>query len=64
MSFAIQALSAQWLIQNRDSVKTLLNNVPRAVDEAVAWRKLSNMGIEIDKLTDEQRVYLYGDAEK
>ena len=63
MSFAIQALSAQWLIQNRGSVSTPLNNVPRAVDEAVARRKLRSMDIEIDTLTEEQRVYLYGSAE-
>ena len=61
MSFAIQALSAKWLTEHRDSVKTLLNNVPREVDEAVARRKLESMGVTIDTLTEEQRVYLYGE---
>ncbi|MCR4759576.1 MAG: adenosylhomocysteinase [Oscillospiraceae bacterium] len=60
MSFAIQALSAKWLTENRSSVTTLLNNVPREVDEAVAHRKLQSMGITIDVLTEEQRKYLYG----
>jgi adenosylhomocysteinase len=60
MSFAIQALSAEWLIQNRSNVTEMLNNVPRAVDEAVARRKLQSMDIEIDTLTEEQRIYLYG----
>lgn len=60
MSFAIQALSAKWLTENRSSVTTLLNNVPREVDEAVAHRKLQSMGITIDVLTEEQRRYLYG----
>ena len=60
MSFAIQALSAEWLIRNRGNVASVLNNVPREVDEAVARRKLSSMEIEIDTLTEEQRVYLYG----
>ncbi len=60
MSFAIQALSAEWLIRNRGNVAGVLNNVPREVDEAVARRKLSSMEIEIDTLTEEQRVYLYG----
>ena len=60
MSFAIQALSAEWLIRNRENVTGVLNNVPREVDEAVARRKLSSMGIEIDTLTAEQRTYLYG----
>ena len=63
MSFAIQALSAKWLTENRDSVKDLLNVVPREVDEAVAYRKLRSMDIEIDTLTDEQHAYLYGTAE-
>ena len=60
MSFAIQALSAEWLIRNRDNVTSVLNNVPREVDEAVARRKLSSMHIEIDTLTEAQRTYLYG----
>ena len=63
MSFAIQALSAKWLTENRDSVSELLNVVPREVDEAVAYRKLRSMDIEIDTLTDEQHAYLYGSAE-
>ena len=62
MSFAIQALSAQWLIENRASVSKMLNNVPRAVDEDVAWRKLRSMKLEIDVLTPEQKEYLYGNT--
>ncbi|HAG13062.1 MAG TPA: adenosylhomocysteinase [Ruminococcus sp.] len=61
MSFAIQALSAQWLMQHRSEVDSMLNNVPREVDEAVARHKLESMDIQIDTLTDEQRVYLYGE---
>ena len=63
MSFAIQARSAQWLIQHRDAVTTVLNKVPREVDEAVARQKLASMQIEIDTLTEEQRKYLYGENE-
>ena len=63
MSFAIQALSAKWLIEHRDTVTSVLNNVPREVDEAVARRKLESMDIEIDTLTEAQRIYLYGSAE-
>ena len=62
MSFAIQALSAEWLMKNRETVGTMLNNVPRAVDEAVARRKLESMDVTIDELTEEQRIYLYGEA--
>ena len=61
MSFAIQAMSAKWLIEHRDTVTALLNNVPRAVDEAVAQRKLQSMGVTIDTLTEAQRIYLYGE---
>ena len=60
MSFAIQALSAKWLIEHRADVTAPLNNVPREVDEAVARQKLASLDIEIDTLTEEQRVYLYG----
>ena len=63
MSFAIQALSAKWLIEHRGNVSSVLNNVPREVDEQVARRKLASMDIEIDTLTEEQRIYLYGAAE-
>lgn len=63
MSFAIQARSAEWLIAHRGQVDTVLNNVPREVDEAVARQKLTSLDITIDTLTDEQRVYLYGGTE-
>lgn len=60
MSFAIQALSAEYLIRNHGNVTEKLITVPRAVDQAVAWRKLESMGISIDTLTDEQARYLAG----
>ena len=60
MSFAIQALSAKWLMTHRSDAMPLLNNVPREVDESVARHKLQSMNIEIDTLTEEQYIYLYG----
>lgn len=60
MSFAIQALSAEYLIKHRGEVTDTLISVPRAVDRAVAWRKLESMGITIDTLTEEQSAYLAG----
>ena len=60
MSFAIQALSAQYLAQNRGKLTQMLNNVPREVDNEVACRKLANWNITIDKLSAEQHSYLYG----
>lgn len=58
MSFAIQALSAEYLAVNRSSLKPGVIPVPRELDEAVARRKLSSMGVEIDSLSREQADYL------
>ena len=64
MSFAIQALSALYLAENRDSLGTSVGamtvNVPKSVDRTVALRKLAAWGIEIDRLTPEQEKYLGG----
>lgn len=61
MSFAIQALSAKWLVKDKD-FDTLpgsrLLAVPKEIDEYVANLKLANLGIEIDKLTPEQESYI------
>lgn len=58
MSFAIQALSAKYLIEHKDSINEKLIVVPREVDLEVANRKLNFLDITIDKLTDEQKAYL------
>ena len=58
MSFAIQALSARYLVQSKPSA--LLNNVPREIDQEVALRKLSHWGVKIDTLTPEQKKYIFG----
>ena len=60
MSFAIQALSARYLVQNRDRLTSLLNDVPREIDREVALRKLSHWGVKIDTLTAEQKKYIFG----
>ena len=61
MSFAIQALSAKYLVEHKDSLKGMLHNVPQEIDEEVARRKLADWGIQIDRLTPEQHRYLYGE---
>ena len=65
MSFAIQALSAKYLVENRDSLPVSSGNmvldVPESIDMEVARRELASWGCEIDTLTDEQRIYLYGE---
>ena len=58
MSFAIQALSAKYLVEHKDRLEGKLIDVPREVDLEVANRKLAFLGIRIDKLTPEQEDYL------
>ena len=58
MSFAIQALSAKYLVENEGRLSEMLIRVPREVDLEVAKRKLSFLGIKIDSLTPQQKEYL------
>ena len=58
MSFAIQALSAKYLVENQNNLTEKLIDVPVEVDMDVAARKLAFMGKEIDVLTEEQVAYL------
>lgn len=58
MSFAIQALSAKYLVEHRKDIDKMLIDVPKEVDNEVAIRKLKFMGKEIDTLTPEQFKYL------
>ena len=60
MSFAIQALSAKYLVEKGDTLTEKLIDVPEEVDRDVAIRKLNFLGKEIDVLTPEQEKYLYG----
>lgn len=58
MSFAVQALSAQYLAGHKAELAPGVIPVPRELDEAVARRKLKAMGVEIDTLSGEQAAYL------
>lgn len=58
MSFAIQALSAKYLVEHQGQITDKLIRVPADVDHDVAMRKLTYMGKKIDTLTKEQREYL------
>ena len=58
MSFAIQALSAKYLVEHAGQMKEKLIDVPLEVDRGVAVRKLAFMGKSIDMLTPEQENYL------
>ena len=58
MSFAIQALSARYLVEHRTELDSMLMDVPPEVDMEVARKKLQFLGKEIDTLTPEQVRYL------
>ncbi|MGB2937509.1 MAG: adenosylhomocysteinase [Phycisphaerae bacterium] len=58
MSFAVQALTAEWVAKNKGKLGIRVHDVPREVDKFVAKLKLKTMGIGIDQLTPEQVEYL------
>jgi adenosylhomocysteinase len=58
MSFANQALGAQFMLANAANLGKQVYTIPAAVDAEIARLKLEAMGIYIDKLTDEQESYL------
>jgi len=58
MSFANQALSAEFFLKNRDKLEKKVYNVPEEIDREIARLKLESMNVKIDKLTDEQLRYL------
>ena len=58
MSFANQALSAVFIVQNAGELEKKVYSVPADVDHEIARIKLEEMGIDIDTLTSEQEKYL------
>lgn len=58
MSFAIQALSAKYIVEHRSDIESMLIDVPREVDLEVASKKLAFLGKKIDVLTPQQERYL------
>jgi adenosylhomocysteinase len=63
MSFALQALSAEYMLKNYKILGNKVVDVPSEIDNRVAVMKLKTWGIEIDKLTDAQKDYLENWAE-
>ena len=61
MSFAIQALSAEYIVKNRSSITSKVVDVPESVDNAVAQMKLASWNKQIHVLTPEQHKYLFGE---
>ncbi len=58
MSFANQALSAEFMVKNAARLEKKVYSVPEAIDREIAQLKLAGMGVEIDTLTNEQSTYL------
>ncbi|MBT9146337.1 MAG: Adenosylhomocysteinase [Syntrophomonadaceae bacterium] len=58
MSFANQALSAEFIVQKSQTLKKKVYPVPEKIDKQIAKLKLKSMGVEIDNLTSEQKKYL------
>ncbi len=60
MSFATQALSAEWAVRSsrNGGLPVKVHDVPKEIEDVVATLKLESMGIRIDRLTPDQREYL------
>jgi adenosylhomocysteinase len=58
MSFANQALAAEFVIAHAGDLEPRVHGVPEEIDREIARLKLETMGIEIDRLTEEQARYL------
>jgi adenosylhomocysteinase len=58
MSFANQALAAEFVVQNAGTLDRKVYPVPEEIDKEIARLKLETMGVAIDHLTEEQAKYL------
>jgi adenosylhomocysteinase len=58
MSFANQALSAEYMALENSRLEKRVYPVPQRIDKEIARLKLESMGVEIDHLTPEQEKYL------
>jgi adenosylhomocysteinase len=58
MSFANQALAAEWVVGHGAGLERRVYDVPQEIDDEIARLKLETMGIEVDTLTEEQARYL------
>jgi adenosylhomocysteinase len=58
MSFANQALAAEWALEHGSSLEAAVHDVPSDIDREIARLKLETMGVDVDRLTPEQEAYL------
>jgi len=57
LSFALQALCAEYVAKNGKKLKGGVYEVPREIDERIAYMKLSSLGLSLDAMTKEQKKY-------
>ncbi|MFX1488041.1 MAG: adenosylhomocysteinase [Promethearchaeota archaeon] len=60
MSFALQSLMSEFIVKNKDKLKSDMIEFPEEIDDEVGFLKLQSMGVKIDKLTEEQHNYIHG----
>jgi len=58
LSFAVQALTLEYLVKHHSELKPGVYPVPEEIDQLVARTKLAELGIELDELSASQRAYL------
>jgi len=58
LSFANQALAAEYLVKNKGKLKAQVYTLPQSLDQQVARLKLKSMGWGLEKLTSQQKKYL------
>jgi adenosylhomocysteinase len=58
MSFAVQAMSALYIMEHKGRLEPKVFDIPAEIDEKIAKRKLKSLGIKIDELTEKQKKYL------
>ncbi|NLE23972.1 MAG: adenosylhomocysteinase [Clostridiaceae bacterium] len=58
MSFAVQAMSALYIMEHKGSLEPKVFDIPAEIDEIISKRKLESLGIKIDILTEKQKKYL------
>jgi adenosylhomocysteinase len=60
MSFAVQALTIEYLVKNHKKMENKVYPVPSEIDTVIAEHKLKAMGVTIDTLSNEQKKYISG----
>ena len=60
MSFANQALAAEFVLKNKGKLSNSVHVLPLALDQKIANLKLKSLGIKIDVLTERQKKYMSG----